>query len=123
MASTAVGIESIPITQSAVQNPPSYTQYVCTLDGTNDITLSVPANARWWIIGLMKSDSAAASITFKSGSTIIHEIDCVAGEKIGLPTGYQILCAGDVDDSLVISSDAATTFLLSVYMDHYPPLF
>jgi hypothetical protein len=123
MPSSAVPISNIPLTQSGVQNPPSYDQYRVSLDGTNAVTIPVESNARWWIVGFVKTDGVATTITFKSGTTTLQTVVAASGEKVGFTVGNGVFLAGELNESLVVSANVATDFTLAVYVDHYPPLY
>jgi hypothetical protein len=123
MPSSAVPISNIPLTQSGVQNPPSYSQYEVSLDGTNAVTIPVETNQRWWIIGMAKADGVATNVVFKSAANTLHTMVFASGEKLGLPVGGGVLLAGELDESLVVSSSVATDFILCIYIDHYPPFY
>lgn len=100
-----------------------YTQYYCNMDGTNDLTFTVPTGHRWWIVGLNKTDNVACTLLFKTASTTIQSVVCASGEKIGFPVGSGVFLTGNINESLVISCTTANIFTLAVYVGVYPPVF
>ena len=113
MANTATAQTALPIQTRGVGV--NVTPYVIAIDTVDtDLTIITPANssAMAVVVGLMFSESTAANITFKSGSTTLLKVELSGSQGLYLPLGDQVYLATQPGEALKIQSSAAITNML-----------